>query len=825
MNNKLKIIPLFIFGIFCTIMGFTDVHASTLVQKPIDDVYYTRRGGDQSYLSAQYNTYTMDGKTVYCIEPGVDITTHSYNGAEGWINSPYSKEINQKIQLIGYYGYEHPSHKTLRYRMAAQALIWETVGGQIVEYWTEQYGYGDYININKEKNDIMALVNAHYQVPSFNGESKTAIIGQEITFTDSKNILSNYEIYRSENTTSSITGNTLSITPNIVGDVLVSLKRKSYTNDPTTIFVGIDANSQKMGLFGLNDPIVSSVSLNVLGGKVSLQKVDSKTLLSIPRGNGELKNAVYGIYDENDIRVGQVITDENGFGTSDYLPALKKFYAKEEINSLGYKLDETKYWFEVTNEVLNPSVKVYEQAIERDVELFKVFANGNTTILTAEPNITFTFRLKSTMELYATGITDADSRLKVTLPYGVYVVHQETTTPNYEKIPDFEIVIDDTSTDPITKIISNAEITAKLKLVKTDSDSNKVIVRDGIKFKIKDLDTNEYVCQNITYPNQTKICVFETSDGAFITPYVLNSGNYQIEELEEQTIDGYLWNPTPLKFSIDENSKFIYDEEYGVMLEVKFSNKQVKAEVEINKYGEKLIIEDNSFRYEEIKLDGVSYDLYADGDIVSQDGTLIYNDKDLVKSLKTIDGYYKITDLYLGSYCLVETASVLGHVKDETAHCFTLNYKDQYTDIVSLSFTFKNHLPKGTLIFNKSDLVTGEPIANTYIEVYSDNEETNESTLIFSGYTDSNGLIEIKDLFIGKGHIIEKESADGYQLTDEIVYFEILEDGQVVKANMTNEKVVVPNTSISDSKVINIIGFIMIAFGIGYIIYDKTKKK
>ena len=267
MNNKLKLIPLFIFGIFCTIMGFTDVHASTLVQKPIDDVYYTRRGGGQSYLSAQYNTYTMDGKTVYCIEPGVDITTHSYNGAEGWINSPYSKEINQKIQLIGYYGYEHPSHKTLRYRMAAQALIWETVGGQIVEYWTEQYGYGDYININKEKNDIMALVNAHYQVPSFNGESKTAIIGQEITFTDSKNILSNYEIYRSENTTSSITGNTLSITPNVVGDVLVSLKRKSYTNDPTTIFVGIDANSQKMGLFGLNDPIVSSVSLNVLGGK------------------------------------------------------------------------------------------------------------------------------------------------------------------------------------------------------------------------------------------------------------------------------------------------------------------------------------------------------------------------------------------------------------------------------------------------------------------------------------------------------------------------------------------------------------------------------
>ena len=30
-----------------------------------------------------------------------------------------------------------------------------------------------------------------------------------------------------------------------------------------------------------------------------------------------------------------------------------------------------------------------------------------------------------------------------------------------------------------------------------DADSNKVIVKDGIKFKIKNTDTNEYVCQEI----------------------------------------------------------------------------------------------------------------------------------------------------------------------------------------------------------------------------------------------------------------------------------------------------------------------------------------
>ncbi|UKI26458.1 MAG: hypothetical protein L6V91_06630 [Bacilli bacterium] len=35
-------------------------------------------------------------KVAYCIEPGVDITIHDYDGAVGYINSPYSDEINQK---------------------------------------------------------------------------------------------------------------------------------------------------------------------------------------------------------------------------------------------------------------------------------------------------------------------------------------------------------------------------------------------------------------------------------------------------------------------------------------------------------------------------------------------------------------------------------------------------------------------------------------------------------------------------------------------------------------------------------------------------------
>jgi len=221
------------------------------------------------------------------------------------------------------------------------------------------------------------------------------------------------------------------------------------------------------------------------------------------------------------------------------------------------------------------------------------------------------------------------------------------------------------------------------------------------------------------------------------------------------------------------------------MLEVKFANKQVKAEVEIFKYGEKFIIEDNSIKYEEIKLDGVLFELYANGNIYSQDGTLIYEDKELVETFSTLDGYYKLSNLYLGNYCLVEKESVLNHKLNDTPLCFSLEYKDQYTEIISLSFTLKNYLKKGTLDFTKTDLATGEVIPNTLIEIYTEKDE-----LIFSGYTSEDGKIIIPELPTNiKFYIIEKEAATGFLISDEKVYFEILEDGEIVKANMTNEKI------------------------------------
>ena len=824
MKNKYKLALMFFVSVFFMLAGYTEVSAATLTQTPVDNWYYTRRGGGKPYMSAQWNLYDLDGKTAYCIEPGVNITTSDYEGAIGWINSPYSDEVNRKIQLYGYYGYNYPGHENLRYRAAAQSLIWEATGGQIIEFWTERYGNGNFINLNAERNEILRLASTHYEVPTFDSDTKDAVIGETTTFTDTKGILSNFDVVKSSDASVSINGNTLSVTPNVVGNITVVLKKKTYTQDPTIIFVGKDATSQKMGMFGVDDPVLVRVKLNVVGGSLKINKKDLDTKLSKPQGDATFKNAVYELLDENYNFITDLIIDDSFSAKTDKILSPNKIYIlREKTASEGYLLDKTEYRFKIDRDNLDIDMDVYEDVIEKTVNIYKVFADGSTTILKGEPNVSFEIYLKSTGEYYKTIKTDEKGFVSVKLPYGKWIFKQVSSTSGFEKVKDFEIVINNDSDEDITKIISNAEIKAKLKLIKVDSESRKILVRDGIKFRIKNLDTGEYVCQNVTYPGQEKICVFETKDGMFITPYVLGHGNYQIEELEEQSIPGYVWNSVPLKFSIDENSKFIQDDEFGLMLEVQFENKEVKGEVEIKKVGEKLVIENGTFRYEEIELDGVHYDLIADGDIYAGDGTLIYKDKQLIKSFVTKDGYFKLTNLYLGKYCLIETKTVGNHVLNSKPYCFEIKYKDQYTDTIKLIINQKNYLAKGDFELSKVDLSTGEPVEGALIEIY-----TEDDILIYSGRTDKLGKLYVKGLESGKKYkFVEKEAPEGYILNDEIHEFEILNNGDIVKDTLSNEKIVidVPNTIANDYKILIPVSLCGLGIVLVLLSRDKRKKK
>ena len=256
-----------------------------------------------------------------------------------------------------------------------------------------------------------------------------------------------------------------------------------------------------------------------------------------------------------------------------------------------------------------------------------------------------------------------------------------------------------------------------------------------------------------------------------ITPYPLNSGDYQLEEVD-QVIDGYLWNSKPLKFSINENSNIQSTEDFDAILEMKFVNQEVKGKIELQKKGEQVVIENGKYIYKDIPLPNVTFGLY------DATGKLVGEYKTDSKGNLVIDG------LKLGKYTLKEIKTLSGYVLDKNVYTFELVYKDQYTPVVTKTFNLKNKLKKSDLEFTKTDLTTGKGIKDTKVEVYTEDDK-----LVFTGITDKDGKIVIKDLFVGRFYIVETKASTGYKLSDEKVYFEITEDGKVIKANMTNEKI------------------------------------
>ena len=568
---------------------------------------------------------------------------------------------------------------------------------------------------------------------------------------------------------------------------------------------------------GAYDPIDVNLKIEIVGGKVSVKKVDMDTGLGIAQGDATLDGAVYGIYDLEGNRVGEVISKGGEYVTSDYLPSLGTFFLKEEKSSTGYELNETKYFFNITKDDLYPEVDVTEKVIERDLKIFKVYASDETGFLTGEPNVTFDIYLKSTGEKVTSITTDENGYATATLPYGTYTVRQVSSTEDHEMVEDFEIVVNEYSEDPIYKLLANAEITARLKVIKIDSETGNTIPVAGIKFKIFDVENNEYVCQ-VTDKEQ---CVFETNDeGILLTPLPLESGTYRLEE-QDQKLDGYLWNEEALTFAIGDDSTLINDDVFGAIVEVEFENTQVKGKVEINKTGEELIIEDDSYHYEKIKLEGAEFELRANEDIIVG-GKTYYKKGELVTILVTDkDGYASIDNLPLGKYTLKEIKSANNNVLDPNTYEFELVYEDQYTEVVYKTFTLDNKYPKGELEFTKTDLVTGDPLPDTKIEIFTEN-----GVKVFEGRTDENGKIIITDLPVGKYFILESDAPDGYILNEEKMWFSITENGEIVKADMTNEKIVeVPNTSQEKDILIEIISATLLLSGIGIIIYAKKKSK
>ena len=432
------------------------------------------------------------------------------------------------------------------------------------------------------------------------------------------------------------------------------------------------------------------------------------------QGDATLAGAVYGVYKGSEL-IDTYTTDENGYFLTKYYPCGDDWTIREITPSQGYLLDPTVYYMDASAEFYSIELNtiypdVYEDIIKGNIAIIKHTDDGSTQIETPESGATFEIYLKSAGSYANAKATERDILVcdedgfagSIDLPYGVYIVHQTKGWEGRELMPDFEVQINENG-KCYKYLINNANFAAYLKIVKVDSETGKIIPYAGATFEIYDPD-GKLVEMTTTYPEVVKHTQFKTNaEGYLITPEVLEYGlQYSIVELVAPY--GYVLDSTPVYFDVSADNSEIAEGITVVKTEKK--NAPQKGVINIFKSGEifsSVTVKDDKYTpvYAEGGLDGTEFDVIADEDIITPDGTLRYCKDEVVDHIITSGGNATSKALYLGKYRIVETKASYGMVLNKDILYAELTYAGQEIELTSTSVAMYNERQKASITLSK----------------------------------------------------------------------------------------------------------------------------
>lgn len=540
---------------------------------------------------------------------------------------------------------------------------------------------------------------------------------------------------------------------------------------------------------------------------LTVTKVDSETKTA--QGDATLAGAVYGIYNDGKL-IDKYTTDNNGSFTTSYYLCGDNWTLKEIEPSEGYLLDETEYHIgaeakKYTLENNSVSIGVTEDILKGKIAIIKHTDDGSTKIETPEKGAEFQVYLKSSGSYAKAKESERDTLVcdeygfaeTKDLPYGTYTVHQTKGWNGTEFISDFDVFVSENN-KTYKYLINNASLESYVKIIKVDSETGKQIPYAGAGFQIYDSNGNK-VTMKYTYPNVTEIDTFYTnSDGYLITPETLPYGKgYSVVEV--QAPYGYILDSTPVYFDITaENTS----EENGVtIVKTEKKNTPQKGAITVEKTGEIFsnvtavgggYTDENGNdvalptiyqpEYSVSGLSGAVFEIYADENITTPDGTVRYTKDTLVDAITTGEkGTATSKQLYLGKYRVVETVAPYGTVINPEPHTIELTYSGQNEKVTNTSTSFTNDRQKAEIDLTKVleqnekfNIGSNAEIRNVAFGLYADEDlKASNGTVI-----PKNGLIEIitcdekgkaqftTDIPIGSYYVKEISTDNHYILSD-----------------------------------------------------------
>ena len=431
--------------------------------------------------------------------------------------------------------------------------------------------------------------------------------------------------------------------------------------------------------------------------RIKINKKDSATLGGAQSG-ASLKGAEYSIASLSSPSWGPVTvtTDENGYAVIRDVP-LGELTVTETKAPAGYKLDTTVHKYTISRDdpraegifELEPENDFSENPISFDIEIaktkggeddswesddgqgnaatgvqFQIISNTtNEVVGTLTTNDAGFASTKDAATCDETSVSEAktddparpwfgsgkrNAGISGAVPYdaaGYTIREVDSTVPEgFDHVDDWTISADDL-VDGTTKYYSviDKTLNSRIQIVKTDAETGNTVPLSGFKFQV--LDSNgETMSFADPYDVNGTVDTFTTDDAGQVTiPQRLKSGKYSIKEVSAAA--PYTVNGDAVGFEVPKDYK-----KASPVTVIKVSDKQAKGKATITK----------TCSHDGEALQGAEYDVVAQQEIVSPDGTVRAAAGDVVDHVKTgQDGRATTKELYLGSgsaaYAFIET--------------------------------------------------------------------------------------------------------------------------------------------------------------------------
>ncbi|MCX0367987.1 SpaA isopeptide-forming pilin-related protein, partial [Clostridium perfringens] len=554
---------------------------------------------------------------------------------------------------------------------------------------------------------------------------------------------------------------------------------------------------------------------------------------------------------------GELVTPQNLAYGNYLLEEVEPLEGYIKANPIPFKIDENAVLEEIKDLGTIYTKKVSNDRITANMELLKLDKETNKPLSNIEFKVT---ALDGFMKGQTWNLKSDDKGLVSLkgLEYGNYRVDEVKTLWNYvlNKEPIFFSVKENGKT--IKLEMTNKKIRGSVELFKFDKDTNRPL--EGVKFDLLNGDK--------------KVGTYTTDNTGKITVNNLEAGNYTWVEVE--SIDHYNKVDKKYDFNIYKDGQL---EKIDVANTVKtggldFSktdvttgdtidgakvkitglepqNKHINIEFTSSKEGNKFTLPEGKYTFEEtlapegyrINKEVGTFEI-KDGQITKanlkderKQGDLEFTKTDVTTG-KVIEGAkIKITcieglsegkvieftsfndvnkfTLDEGKYTFEEISAPNGYEINKEVGTFEI--KDGQVTKANL----KDERTTGVLEFTKTDVATGEILEGAKIKIECLEGLDQGKVIEFTSSKEGNKFTLAK----GKYRISETQAPNGYELTTETGEFEINEQGQVVKCNLTNKKFEIVKTGSNfDFNSLLPLGLVLVVGGLGALTLTRKRK-